>query len=303
MAHRRLVCTCVLVFAVLGSAGCFGVRNFDVAAGHEGFAALHPELSAVQPTSGGGSVAVALAVPETTGCIPLRLADGSEKETLGDFRCDVIPVSTAAAKDDLKRAYRELTAEDGEKQKWGVVWESYGETLRAALAKHLGAHYGAVDVQRVDAATDGANGVAQDGTFYFQFWRTDTKRMVITLTATPEGGGAPVTASAEVAAEMGNGHLAWMIPVGVLTFPIGYAIGVLVFDNMETDFTARVVAQAIDEASRKLAAAMAAAPPPAPVPAPAPAAAPAAPATGEAAPPPPPPQTSRYRVVPTVTFI
>jgi hypothetical protein len=58
--------------------------------------------------------------------------------------------------------------------------------------------------------------------------------------------------------EMGNGHLAWMIPVGVLTFPIGYVIGAIVFENNYKALVNKTIAEAIDTAaadlSKKIAA-------------------------------------------------
>ncbi len=257
MEIKRLIDVVFLIVAALSSIGCFGVRQFDVMDGYEGFKNLHPDMAAVEPAGGTDAIALDLIVPETAGCVPLMLNDGEEKEQRGHFRCTVFAVTTGEEKDGLKRKYKSMGEDDGDPQKMGFSMVQYGATLQAALEKQLGGHFGEVRVNRVEALSGSSAIVAQESTFYFKFWRSDEKTMILTLTATPAGGGLPVSVSQEVTSEMGNGHLAWMIPLGVLTFPIGYAIGLGVFTNMETDLIERVIGEAMDKAAGALAAELA----------------------------------------------
>ncbi len=257
MKTRSLIKVFFLVIIALSSIGCFGVRQLDVMEGYEGFRNLHPDMAAVEPAGGADAIALDLIVPETAGCVPLKLHDGEEKEKRGHFRCKVIAVTTGEEKDGLKRKYKSMGKEEGDPLKMGFSMVQYGATLQAALEKQLGGHFGEVSVNRVDALSGSSAIVNQESTFYFKFWRSDEKTMVLTLTATPAGGGLPVSVSQEVTSEMGNGHLAWMIPLGVLTFPIGYAIGLGVFSNMETDLIERVIGEAMDKVARALAARLA----------------------------------------------
>ena len=257
METRRLIRVFFFVAAALSSIGCFGVRQLDVMEGYEGFKNLHPDMAAVEPAGGTEAIALDLIVPETAGCVPLMLHDGEEKDEKGHFRCTVFAVTTGGEKDGFKRKYKSMGEDEGDPQKMGFSMVQYGATLQTALEKQLGGHFGEVSVNRVDALSGNSAIVAQESTFYYKFWRSDEKTMILTLTATPAGGGLPVSVSEEVTSEMGNGHLAWMIPLGVLTFPIGYAIGLAVFSNMETDLIERVIGEAMDKAARALAARLA----------------------------------------------
>jgi len=64
--------------------------------------------------------------------------------------------------------------------------------------------------------------------------------------------------------KLGNGHLAWLIPLGVITFPIGTAIGATIIDNKAMELMNKTLIESIDmaaaELSRKLAAELAAKP-------------------------------------------
>ncbi len=253
METRRLIRVFFFVAAALSSIGCFGVRQLDVMEGYEGFKNLHPDMATVEPAGGTEAIALDLIVPETAGCVPLMLHDGEEKDEKGHFRCTVFALTTGGEKDGFKRKYKSMGEDEGDPQKMGFSMVQYGATLQAALEKQLGGHFGEVSVNRVDALSGSSAIVAQESTFYYKFWRSDEKTMILTLTATPAGGGLPVSVSEEVTSEMGNGHLAWMIPLGVLTFPIGYAIGLGVFSNMETDLIERVIGEAMDKAARALA--------------------------------------------------
>jgi hypothetical protein len=247
----------VVVIAVLGSTGCFAVRQFNVKEGYEGYQNLHPELAAVEKKNGNDAIVVDLVVPKTSGCVPLRLKDGGEKESYGDFRCKVSALTTGQEKVDLKQKYKSMDRNEGAPQKMGFAMIQYGAALQRAVENQFAGHFGNVTVNRVDDPPGNATSVALDGTLYFKFWRTDRKTVKLILTATPENGGAPISVTEEVSAEMGNGHLAWMIPVGVLTFPVGFAIGSAVFNNMETDFIERIIGQAMDQAAKSLASKLA----------------------------------------------
>lgn len=257
MKIKRMIEVVFLVVNALGSIGCFGVRQLDVQDGYEGYKNLHPDIAAVKPAGGADAIALDLIVPETAGCVPLMLNDGKEKEQKGQFRCTVFAVTTGEEKDGLKRKYKSMDKDEGDPQKMGFSMVQYGAVLQAALEKQLGGHFREVSVNRVDALSGSSAIVSQESTFYYEFWRSDEKTMIITLTATPAGGGLPVSVSEEVSSEMGNGHLAWMIPLGVLTFPVGCAIGLAVFSNMETSLIERVIGEAMDKSARALAAKLA----------------------------------------------
>ena len=65
-------------------------------------------------------------------------------------------------------------------------------------------------------------------------------------------GSTPLDVTGEGINAMGNGHLAWMIPVGILTFPLGFAIGAMVLENVETQLIGFTVAEAIDNAAAEM---------------------------------------------------
>ncbi len=84
--------------------------------------------------------------------------------------------------------------------------------------------------------------------------------MLLTLTATPLGGGTPIVVNGECHDELGNGHLIWALGLAVITFPIGSGFVVWGFNSMEAGFVAEVVAMGMDDAAKKLAAELAAQP-------------------------------------------
>ncbi|MCK5690455.1 hypothetical protein KAI87_14345, partial [Myxococcota bacterium] len=83
--------------------------------------------------------------------------------------------------------------------------------------------------------------------YYQGMTRTGDKRSVVTLSTDSK------PFEADVVDAIGNGHLAWMIPVGVLTFPIGLAIGSAVLNSVEGGIIERNTAKAIDQAAEQLA--------------------------------------------------
>ena len=136
-----------------------------------------------------------------------------------------------------------------------VVWyRGFGDTVPAALQRHLGRYFARAAVMRgapADAATAPVHvevGLELGPLSY-------AKRTVVELRATlPDG---------ETVAVRGRGsrnsavHLAWALPLGRVSFPLGFAIASSIMAGINTRYMAESCAQAIDDAAAHLAAELA----------------------------------------------
>jgi hypothetical protein len=239
----------LFIAIALTTSGCFGVRKLDVKDGYEGFKNLHPDQTAGPAKSGGGSIVVEVSAPQAAGCVIAKTADPKGEEKKGLFTCALFPVNEETAKKEIKAKKDSVEGA----QNAGLLLLGYGDTLKTALEDHLKANVGNAKVKVTEKATGANPFIETEGVLYQKFWRTDDKRMTVKLTATPSGGGEAITVEKEAMSRMGNKHLGWMIPIGIATFPVGWAVGMAVFNNLEGDFIARVIAQTLHEAAGELA--------------------------------------------------
>ena len=182
-----------------------------------------------------------------------RKTDDASKDSEWFMTCNALSVDPENAKDIIK----EKADKDDNALQVGLLFADFSLELKKSLERHLAAHFTNSTVQVEKAKPNEVTSVTASLDFRSKWWRTDTKEAEVVLVAEPANGSGPIQAVGKETVKMGNAHLAWMIPLGVGLFPIGFAIGQGIFTGIETGLMEQITAEAMDQSSEKLAAAIA----------------------------------------------
>ncbi len=231
---------------VISMSSCFTTRDVNISEGMEDYLASEKAISAIENYSE-DRVEVVILAPEICGCYFEKTTDETEKEEKAPYRCLGFPVNGNNPEDDIKKKIEE----DGVKSSFGMLFTDFGDNIKDAMERHLRVYFKEVSVEVVDAESYDDKYITTKLDYYSEFARTDNKYLYMKMQMKGNGS-TPLDVTGEGINAMGNGHLAWMIPVGILTFPLGFAIGAMVLENVETQLIGFTVAEAIDNAAAEM---------------------------------------------------
>lgn len=263
----------------LMTTACFNTIQLDLQEAHEAFAERQQNEPTPAPPRATTSVAVAAVAGDGVGCVMVETPDEAEADRLGSYRCDLFQLPAGADADAVDDRADAMEDHAG--------FGFYGANFSPAFTHVLEASFGArFDGAKVRAVTDGAQVKPEEirveltQLSYYQGWaKLSEKNAVATLQATlPDGRVLTGTGTATIPSEFSQ--LGWMVPVGVVFFPIGIIPSAFVQDAIMFDHMQLGVWVGLDAASRELTAKVAAA-----LEEPATAPAPARSAPGDPAPP------------------
>lgn len=201
-----------------------------------------------------GTIELTVIAPEKCAC---RLEKTNERKEIDEsptYQCIGFPLYY----DDTKEEIKEL--KKNSKKGSYYVFGSFGEVIKACLEQQLSAYFNEANVT-LESPEQTNNSPATSVTSYYTEWfTTDTKIMYTKLLAISSDGNT-LEAYGKAMNKLGNGHLAWLIPLGVVTFPIGTIIGATIVDAKATELMNKTLIESIDmaaaELSKKLAAELA----------------------------------------------
>ncbi len=132
--------------------------------------------------------------------------------------------------------------------------------IKACLEQQLKAYFNEAIVRLESPEQSNNTQATSVASYYTEWFTTDTKIMYTKLLAISSDGNT-IEAYGKAMNKLGNGHLAWLIPLGVITFPIGTIIGATIVDAKVMELMNKTLIESIDiaaaELSKKLAAELA----------------------------------------------
>jgi len=240
--YLLLAITCVLIFMT----ACSTYESFNVSEGYSEYLTT-PKAVEVKKISDNGSINLSILASEKCGCYLEKV--NSKKEIKDDvaFQCIGFPIKTADPGQEIKQK----VSEDNAKAYLYYVYDSYVSVAQMCMKKQLGAYFNQVniDLNLSNKFEPSGSGFSMD--YYCKKTKTDDQIIVVKLIA-KSNDGKIIEGYGKAMNKMGNGHLAWMIPLGVATFPIGFAIGAAIFNNNFNALLLRTIAEAIDIAAADL---------------------------------------------------
>lgn len=244
-----------LICIILLSAGCSSYISYDVSLGYDDYMdtpkALNPEDDNAK-----GNIEITLVAPDKCACY---LEKANQKKEISDdvvYQCLGFGVETEEPADEIN----EKMKADGAKGYQNYVFMSFDDVAKKCLEKQLEAYFSEVSINVRNVETGKSSNDYSVMSYYTKAMKTSDQYCFVKLVALSNNG-KMLMGEGLASDQMGNGHLAWMIPLGVATFPIGFVIGSVIFNNNYNALVNRVIAEGIDIAaadlSKKIAAEMA----------------------------------------------
>lgn len=160
---------------------------------------------------------------------------------------DLVPVRAASG--DEEKTFKRMVSDD-QRVMAGFLVKGVGEAARALLQRHLERYFESAEVRLVDAPTGSGPTLTrmQLGLVFGFYTRTAT------FSWSGEAGGLQLQATATPPQANAAAHLAWGIPLGLLTFPVGLMIGSGIMSSVYRGIEEDKSMQAIDLAAATMAA-------------------------------------------------
>ncbi len=233
-------------FLVLAFSSCYSYQAYDMNKGMEKYLKSNKALP-VEKSYVGNSINVELIAPEIVGCYYEKVLDEVERKEKGPNRCLGFPMENKSLLGEIK----EKADADGAKSHLGIVFQNFGKQAQVALERHLNAYYDEVNVNLSTTSVDKRSFVNTNMDYYSENMRTANKSMYVNMTIVGEGI-EPIDITGVAINQMGSGHLAWLIPLGIITFPLGTIIGSIIFNNNEYALITYTAAEAMDKAAAEI---------------------------------------------------
>jgi hypothetical protein len=242
---------CYLIATVfLLLSGCTPYLYYDIEREYPDYREQSKEPVADQKAAE-GTIDVTVIAPEKCAC---RLEKTNERKEIDEsptYQCIGFPLYY----DDTKKEIKEII-ENSKKGSY-YVFDSFGEVVKACLEQQLSAYFNEANVTLESPEPANNTQATSVVSYYTEWFMTDNKIMYTKLLAISNDGNT-IEAYGKAMNKLGNGHLAWLIPVGVITFPVGTIIGATIVDNKAVELMNKTLIESIDmaaaELSRKLAA-------------------------------------------------
>lgn len=178
--------------------------------------------------------------------------------TMGQLGAALLPLSSSDPGDD-EHALRQMMERDNW-QAGGRLIRGIGEAARRILQANLERYYERADVE-LSADEGGAYAGTTISHLQLVLIPGFYTRTAMFAWAATNGGGPSFSASATPHKANAAAHLAWALPLGLLTFPLGLAIAQPIFMSIYKGMEEAKTIEAIDAASASLAAQLAGAAP------------------------------------------
>lgn len=197
-----------------------------------------------------GTIELTVIAPEKCGCRLEKTNERKEIDESPSYQCIGFPLYS----DDTKEEIKEL--KKNSKKGSYYVFDSFGEIVKACLEQQLRAYFNDTNVNLKSPEQANNTEATSVASYYTEWFTTDNKIMYTKLLAISSDGNT-IEAYGKAMNKLGNGHLAWLIPLGVITFPIGTIIGATIVDAKAMELMNKTLIESIDlaaaELSKKLA--------------------------------------------------
>lgn len=201
-----------------------------------------------------GTIELTVIAPEKCACRLEKTDERKEIDESPTYQCIGFPLYYDDTKEEIKEIIK------NSKKGSYYVFDSFGEVVKACLEEQLRAYFNDATVNLESPEQANNTQATSVASYYTEWFKTDNKIMYTKLLAI-SGDGNTIEAFGKAMNKLGNEHLAWLIPLGVITFPIGTIIGATIVDNKAMELMNKTLIESIDNAaaelSKKLAAELA----------------------------------------------
>ncbi|MBN2494419.1 MAG: hypothetical protein JXR96_07520 [Deltaproteobacteria bacterium] len=242
----RLNALAVLLASAMLCTGCINVLALELKENMEVLEGERAKDSTPAPVKADRDISVRVAAGESLGCIMIETADEKIAEEMGTYGCSFFELSDPEPVDRIKEKFEAV-----ENALWGVHASGLSESFRDIIQYRLSERFRNATVELGEGGGEAQIRITKIAV-YHGWSKLSEKNALVSLTATLPGG-AELSAAGRGFLGSGNAHLAYLIPIGVLTFPIGLAIGGAIVDSVFRSDLALIVLMAMDEAARDLA--------------------------------------------------
>lgn len=193
---------------------------------------------------------VSLICPDIFGCYEEMVKDGTEKSEKGAFRCLAVPLHAATADEEMK-SYIEA---QGSKKRYVQYFTYINDVAKEMLEKSLKSYYNNVNIT-LASNTENLHELnsKMELKYYREAIRTGEKRIFVNMAALDENGNILFNATGSGVNEWGNKHMYWLLPMTIITMPIGTIVGIMILDKKDKEMITKSAMDAIDDAARKFA--------------------------------------------------
>ncbi len=188
-------------------------------------------------------------MPGDFGCYLESVEDETEREEKGRYRCNAFIVNKDIAKTEIS----EKRNKSCEGLNRGFFFLNFREVLQSMLEVHLSQYFDSAEIEFSKSVDNEAINIDPSFVFYEPSMRTGAKRAIVELQINFMTSDRSENVTSNVSHKIGSGHLAWLIPLGALTFPVGFLIGSMIFDNIEQKKMEEAVANAVKDAAAEAA--------------------------------------------------
>lgn len=193
---------------------------------------------------------VNLVCPDIFGCYEELVRDESEKSEKGAFRCLAAPLHAVTADEDMKR----YIEEQGSKKRTVLYFTYFNDVAKEMLEKSLKSYYNNVNITLTSSAENLKElNSKMEMDYYRETLRTGEKRIFVNMAALDKDGNILFDVTGSGINEWGKGHIYWLLPMAILTLPIGLIIEVIILNKKDKEMISKSAMDAIDDACRKFA--------------------------------------------------
>ncbi len=235
----------VFICIVMLHTSCSTYLSYDVKEGYSDYLNSTKALSV--NNSQKGSIELTILTTENCGCYLEKANERKEISETVPYQCIGFPLTTNEPANEIKNKIKA----DGAKAYQNIVFISFADIIKESMERHLKAYFNQVNIN-TELFNPSENPEHYSSmSYYCKQAKTGDQIMLVKLFA-KSNDGKVIEGSGQAVNKLGNGHLAWMIPLGVVTFPIGFVIGSIIFDNNYKALINKTLAEAIDIASAEL---------------------------------------------------
>ncbi len=230
---------------ILLNAGCSSYLSFAVDKGYQEYLKSPVSLK-VDKKSTEGTIKLTVVSTDKCGCY---LEKANEKKEISEevpYQCIGFPLYTS----DLGEEIKNKVNEDNAKSRAYYVFESFGQVAKLCFERHLQTYFSEVKVDLLSPSQTDAS-PSSIMSYYTKFGITDDKHLLVKLIAVSDNG-KTFEGVGKATDKMGNGNLAWYVPISIVFFPLGYAICTIILNNKYKELMIRTMAWSIDQAAADL---------------------------------------------------
>jgi hypothetical protein len=230
---------------IILTTGCSGYLPLSVEKGYQKYLDSPVSLK-IDKKANEGSIRLTIVSTDQCGCYLEKANEKQEISQKVPYQCLGFPLYT----DDPGKEIKKKAQADNVKSRAYYVFESYGQVAKLCLERHLQPYFTNVKVDLT--SPDQTNPSPASAISYYSKFSVTSDKFLLTKLIAVSDKGKTYEGVGEVTDKMGNGNLAWYVPISIVFFPLGYAICTTILNNKHNEVIIRTAAWSVDKAAADL---------------------------------------------------